>query len=319
MDRIGAVSFYIGVALKIFVSWSGPVAEKIAGVVADWIPLIFPNAVPWLSTDGISAGQRGMAEIEKGLQGADFGVICVTPDNIGEPWLNFEAGAISNAVGGTARVVPLLTGFTSKVVKGPLQVFQAVFSDKAGFDSIAKSINESLAEGTRPQENLKRTLDAFWPQLDANMATLRQEIEKHSKPSTAGPGARAEKGQREMIEEILLRVRDIQRTGGRSAQRITNVHERNPALGSLQDVVKSIIEDTLGDEQIYGVTISEELGRLRVHIQTRRRLTQGERLRTEIPIKNLGPSIEEIKFSVMPDKFSVMPDSGFEEPLPDLS
>lgn len=312
MDRIGAVSFYIGVALKIFVSWSGPVAEKIAGVVADWIPLIFPNAVPWLSTDGISAGQRGMAEIEKGLQGADFGVICVTPGNIGEPWLNFEAGAISNAVGGTARVVPLLTGFTSKVVKGPLQVFQAVFSDKAGFDSIAKSINESLADGARPQENLKRTLDAFWPQLNDKMTDLRREVETQSKSSTAGRGARAEKGQHEMIEEILLRVRSIQSIGDRNAQRIATVHERGAGVGSLQDVVNSIIRDTLGDEQVYGVSISEELGRLRVHIQTRRRLTQGERLRTEIPIKKLGPSIEDVKFSLMPE-------SGFEEPLPDLS
>ena len=38
------------------------------------------------------------SEIAKALDETKFGVFCVTPENQGEPWLNFEAGALSKTV-----------------------------------------------------------------------------------------------------------------------------------------------------------------------------------------------------------------------------
>jgi hypothetical protein len=57
-----------------------------------------------MSKEDIEAGQRWSVEIESHLDASAIGIICVTPENQSEPWLNFEAGAISKKVG-TERLV----------------------------------------------------------------------------------------------------------------------------------------------------------------------------------------------------------------------
>lgn len=51
------------------------------------------------------------AEILTQLDVTNIGIICVTPENMGRPWLSFEAGALAKRIG-TARVVPFLFGMT---------------------------------------------------------------------------------------------------------------------------------------------------------------------------------------------------------------
>jgi hypothetical protein len=43
-----------------------------------------------MSEEDIEKGQRWSAEIAGQLATCKFGIICVTQDNVGKPWLNFD-------------------------------------------------------------------------------------------------------------------------------------------------------------------------------------------------------------------------------------
>ncbi len=95
--------------MKLFISWSGEISHKIAVVLRDWIPAVIPSIAPWVSSEDIPKGTRWSTEVAKELANSFSGIICVTPDNIREPWLLFEAGALSGSVE-KSRVFPILFG-----------------------------------------------------------------------------------------------------------------------------------------------------------------------------------------------------------------
>src|SRR4051812_40799847 len=96
--------------IKVFISWSGDLAKSVAVPLREWLPLLFDRVNPWASDVDIAAGQRSLAQIEAELQDSNFGIVVITAANQHEPWLNFEAGALSKVVQGDIeqRVVPLL-------------------------------------------------------------------------------------------------------------------------------------------------------------------------------------------------------------------
>src|SRR5262245_9938616 len=87
---------------------------------------------PWMSAVDIGAGARWSGEVARSLAASKVGIICVTPQNQTEPWLNFEAGALAKALEG-ALVCPYLIGMrTSDLKGGPLTQFQAKVADATG-------------------------------------------------------------------------------------------------------------------------------------------------------------------------------------------
>jgi hypothetical protein len=65
-------------------------------------------------------GARSLEEIAAALE-TQFGVICLTRDNLHEPWVLFEAGALSKTRG--ARVWTLLLDLAPADVEPPLSQF----------------------------------------------------------------------------------------------------------------------------------------------------------------------------------------------------
>ncbi|MGZ4829279.1 MAG: toll/interleukin-1 receptor domain-containing protein [Candidatus Angelobacter sp.] len=111
--------------LKVFISWSGGTSKAIAEAIYCWLPQVIQSITPWMSTEDISAGTRWSAAIAGELETAHFGIICVTPDNVNAPWLQFEAGALSKTLA-NAFVCPYIFGLHPSELKGPLAQFQAV-------------------------------------------------------------------------------------------------------------------------------------------------------------------------------------------------
>jgi hypothetical protein len=48
-----------------------------------------------MSEFDIDKGRRWSPEISKQLSEANLGLVCLTPENQSEAWINFEAGALS--------------------------------------------------------------------------------------------------------------------------------------------------------------------------------------------------------------------------------
>ena len=51
-----------------------------------------------MSGSDIQKGSRGHFELAGALEGVRHGIVCLTPENLGEPWVLFEAGALSTSL-----------------------------------------------------------------------------------------------------------------------------------------------------------------------------------------------------------------------------
>ena len=97
-----------------------------------------------MSSADIQAGDRWSPEIAKRLESSAFGILCVTRENLTNPWLLFEAGALAKAVD-DGRVVPLLLDVDVQSISGPLAQFQAKKCDPKGIRDTILSVNKSAA------------------------------------------------------------------------------------------------------------------------------------------------------------------------------
>jgi hypothetical protein len=189
--------------LKIFISWSGPFAKAVAGVLRPWIRNLTDRIEPWMSDADIGPGSRSMDAINTRLNDTNFGIIVVTRDNQHAPWLNFEAGALSRQVAGAeSRVVPLLVDMTSPTdLTGPLSQYHAQLFGESGVAKLAQAIAALV-------DLDKNTLDArftkFWPDLE-------DEVNEIIRRNADGELAEPMRSERELLGETLTRVRDIER------------------------------------------------------------------------------------------------------------
>ena len=93
--------------MKLFISWSGQLSHQIAKELKDWFPLIINQLEPFVSSESIKKGDRWMIDVYSELEQSNFGVICLTKENLYEPWIMFEAGALSKNLS-QSRVSSLL-------------------------------------------------------------------------------------------------------------------------------------------------------------------------------------------------------------------
>src|SRR5687768_76505 len=122
---------FIGVAMQIFISWSGARSRVAAEALRKWLPGVLQSVEPWVSGADIEAGARWHQALSVRLSECNFGVICLTPENLQSAWLLYEAGALSKVVDGSS-VVPYLLGLRKADVEGPLAHFQSVEADPEG-------------------------------------------------------------------------------------------------------------------------------------------------------------------------------------------
>ncbi|MEU1420494.1 TIR domain-containing protein [Kitasatospora sp. NPDC005751] len=183
-------------------SWSGQRARMTAEALRSWLPDVLQHVDPWLSSQDISAGGRATQEIATKLSEANFGIICTTPENQSSSWLNFEAGAVSNQVGG--YVVPFLIGMRVAELTSPLSQFQAVLGDNE--DEVLKFLTDlNSASGTPaiPRDRLDRAFRRSWPEFESRMRDIRVL------PSRGGSSDTVKRSEADMTEEILLITRSL--------------------------------------------------------------------------------------------------------------
>ncbi|MFI5650432.1 toll/interleukin-1 receptor domain-containing protein [Streptomyces anulatus] len=158
--------------MQIFISWSGDASKECAEALRGWLPLTNQTISPFVSSQDISKGERGLAKIASQLQECSFGIVCVTRDNQAAPWINFEAGALSRELGESA-LIPFLLDMPIKDISGPLSQFQATdSSSKDDVWAMVKAINEKC-ETSVDQDRLKKTFDAFWSEFSVDLEKIR--------------------------------------------------------------------------------------------------------------------------------------------------
>lgn len=183
--------------MKVFISWSGKRSKALAKALKEWIPLIVQHAKPWVSDKDISAGDRWAQAIAGELESSNFGILCITPENLTSEWILFEAGALSKAMQ-DAKVIPLLFGLELSDLSGPLSQFQALKVDEQGMLNALKAIND-VSDAKTDEATIEQLVPALWSQLQEKLDEIpdKEVSEKHMRPQT------------EILEDLVSQVRGL--------------------------------------------------------------------------------------------------------------
>lgn len=183
--------------MKVFISWSGERSKSLAHSFREWLPLVLHYVEPWLSEADIEAGERWAQSVAKELATSNFGIICVTSENITSPWVLFEAGALTKSLE-NSRVIPLLLDLEFSDVSGPLAQFQAKKLSRAGIGEVIQSLQKA-AEHPIPEERAKQLFEALWPEFEKKLEVIPDHApsERHMRP------------QHEILEDLVASVRSL--------------------------------------------------------------------------------------------------------------
>lgn len=218
-----------------------------------------------MSASDIDKGSRWSTDIGAHLEKAQYGLICLTQDNLEAPWLLFEAGALSKSIE-NSRVVPYLHGIEETQLQWPLAQFQAALSDKNSTLKVVKSINEASGQDGLESERLERSFDTWWPQLEATFENIPKTTENAPPP----------RPESDILEEILSLCRQMSR-------RIT-FNDRYD-LRSARDRLAHGSLSEHGDSSEGLETVSRQRGIRRVQRPSERNFSQG-RIQTHNQLLN---------------------------------
>ena len=188
--------------MKVFISWSGELSQKLGNELKEWIPDVLQAVQPYFTPEDIQKGERWSSEIAKELEASLFGIFCVTSENLDSGWMHFEAGAISKNKT-EAQVCPILFDLRPTDMKGPLQQFQLTVFAEDDIRKLMKTINAKLGDHAIAEERLERQFSKCWPSLKGNIEDILANRKKTPKKPM--------RSDRDLLEEILLIVRESQK------------------------------------------------------------------------------------------------------------
>jgi TIR domain len=220
--------------MDLFMSWSGNRSRLLADALSEFLPDVVQDVKTWMSADDISAGSRWATELERQLEKGNFGILCITAENIGAPWILFEAGCLAKSLS-TSRVVPVRLGMAAADVPYPLAQFQGVDANEAGLRKLVQSLN-GASNAQMDQLRLDRVFGRTWPDLKAR-------LEKIPKSEDSVAPRRPE---RELLEEILNIVRG--RPDGDPEQFSAKAAPKTAVWLTLHDVTVSRMQRMTDDE-----------------------------------------------------------------------
>ena len=160
---------------KIFISWSGQLSQKIAEAVKDWLPQIINHLDPFVSSENIKKGDRWLQEIFKTLEESNFGLVCLTRENLHSNWIMFETGAISKNLTDSKVSCILFDGLNQSEVPKPLSFFQNTEFKKDDFKKLISSINGSLEKNKIQEKILFRAFEKWWADLEETINKITND------------------------------------------------------------------------------------------------------------------------------------------------
>ena len=186
--------------MKIFISWSGKLSKEVGIILKQHLPAIL-NVEVFMSAHDIESGSRWSEKLSFELEKSNYGIVCFSPENLEAPWLLYEAGAISK-LGGAAVCGLLLSHLKQTDISGPLSQFQNRRFIEGDISQLLLDINKKQ-KNPKDESQIQLLFEAIWPKIDEQYETLLKRNESGSKPYKERP-------ERELLEELLFRVRSLE-------------------------------------------------------------------------------------------------------------
>lgn len=189
--------------MKVFISWSGEFSQAVASLLKKYLPTIIQDLEAFVSSHDIETGMRWASKLTLELDSTNFGIICLSSINIKSPWILFEAGALSKFEDSSLCCL-LIGGLKPTDISTPLSQFQNCAFEKNSFRKLILDINKRRSSPLE-SERFNLLFDAFWPKIEEEYQSLCDIYNK------APNKLASERGERDLLEEILFRVRSLER------------------------------------------------------------------------------------------------------------
>jgi DNA-binding PadR family transcriptional regulator len=184
--------------MRVMLCWSGARGKAVAAALRDWLPSVIQFVEPWMSEEDIEKGSRWEPELDKQLESANFGILCLTPESLKALYIHYEAGALSKIVN-ESHVCPYLIGLEPTTIVGPLTKFQAARANKEDTFKLIKTINSTIVTGSLSEELLSKAFNKWWPDLELYLSQIIQNSQEQIE---------SKRSDGDMIKEVLEIVRD---------------------------------------------------------------------------------------------------------------
>lgn len=214
--------------MNIFISWSGDRSRIVAEALHAWLPDVIQQVKPWFSANDIPKGSRWLLELLEQLEVSQFGILCITPENMNEPWVSFEAGALAKSLA-SSSVFPYLLDLDPSDVAGPLAQFQLTRADRDDTRKLLLDINRTFGDARLEERRLEGAFDRCWNELEKGLARAR----------SFAPQSKTERTPEDMMGEILDVARASNQQLARMEARVTYISNQMRLVGRVPPLVQT--------------------------------------------------------------------------------
>jgi hypothetical protein len=187
--------------MKVFISWSGERSHAVAKALHEELACLMNEVEPFISSEDIEKGTAWFPHISNELANSDFGIICLTPENIESRWVHFEAGALACKFS-NKKVAPVLIELEEAQLRPPLSQLNFTRFKKDDVLKLMAAINGNLKKPL-VEDNLKKSFERWWSPFEQK---VNEALKQFRLVSAIMPKRRDD---REILEEILSLMRSI--------------------------------------------------------------------------------------------------------------
>jgi len=235
---------YGRIFMKVFISWSKSLSKECAELLRDWIKCTLQASDPWVSSKDIDKGTLWFNEINDQLKDTKVGIVCLTKDNKGNPWILFESGALAKGLS-INRVCTFLIDLTPADLENPLAQFNHTSPNKEGMKSLLATINKELGEKALDSRIIDQVFETYWPQFESKFSDIvsNAPIVTTTKPQRSSD---------EILTEILYTTRTLDKRirsleqNKRSSFGPNYINKNNIKICESEDVLRYKLGSELG-------------------------------------------------------------------------
>ena len=191
--------------IHLFLSWSGQRSYLVAKAFYVSLKEIFRDSdLEIYFSENMTKGVRWNQALNDALNNADFGILCLTKENLSAPWLMYEAGALSRK----AVVAPFLLDLDAPKPEEPVTQFQLTTFEREDLKSLILSIRDCFVdkkEAVVDQDILERL---FQLEYDRKEGGLEQRLREAREARESDKKDRIER-LRELCKDNQTLLRDV--------------------------------------------------------------------------------------------------------------
>jgi hypothetical protein len=159
--------------MNVFISWSGNRSKHVAFALRSWLPEVAHSVDPFMSDEDIDKGVKGLNTIDTKLKDSDCGVLCLTPENLNSPWINYESGALAKTID-KSNLWTYLFDLTVDGLRNanlPISALQHTTTNKDDTKKLVRSIHKR-AKSSLSTSKIDKQFEQCWPELKKELDSV---------------------------------------------------------------------------------------------------------------------------------------------------